>query len=301
MSMAIGLSVLPDMNLCSFLGLGGLIGKSLRPYGVPEEQRQRWLLQEQQAQAKHIVDPQAMDIFDVQLEKECQRLGLDGLAEQELKLHSGQTNNALYEIWLALANKVVLFQTKVPTAYGQGFEELRLGDIDQWLEIGTSVSEISQLNPGYKTGMRTSELMLYGEAAEMNATLYQLDNGDFSLADEVWKILSGWMNGESDRPTQFQYLWWSMEMLGAEYVDIQPHPLDFITYAEEVSEFFQHLWLRDLESPVHKAHNSALLEKRANMLAQLDRNWQLLKDANEVMRQSWSIFEALTKHFPSSM
>lgn len=46
------------------------------------------------------------------LEK-CQELGLDSLVEQEVHLRQGQSNDALHEIHLALADKAVLFQTDV--------------------------------------------------------------------------------------------------------------------------------------------------------------------------------------------
>ncbi|KAI9566162.1 hypothetical protein HD554DRAFT_2040399 [Boletus coccyginus] len=46
------------------------------------------------------------------------RLRVEGLREQEVQLHSEKANNFLHEIWLALANKVVLFQMEVQYASG---------------------------------------------------------------------------------------------------------------------------------------------------------------------------------------
>ncbi|KIM63572.1 hypothetical protein SCLCIDRAFT_116995 [Scleroderma citrinum Foug A] len=42
-----------------------------------------------------------------------QRFGVGGIVEQELQLQQGQANDTLHELWLALADKAVIFRTKV--------------------------------------------------------------------------------------------------------------------------------------------------------------------------------------------
>jgi len=107
----------------------------------------------------------------------CHRLGLEGLANQELLLRQGQANDALHEIRLALADKAVLFRTEV--RHGRNYTMVSRA----WKKVTDTEAVVKRHAAVYRRCHR--QMILIGANSDLLARYQPLDKKDLRVSTAV--------------------------------------------------------------------------------------------------------------------